>query len=305
MTSRPLIPIIAGPTAVGKTSVSLQVAKALNAEIISADSRQIYKEFSIGTASPSVYQLKEVKHHLVQEIAIGEGYSSGIFANRVASVANDILLRDKGIVITGGSTLYIHALLNGLSDIPKVDPLIRVKLNERLENEGSKVLYEELLKVDPNFAQTLDATKSQRIIRGLEVFLGTGEPISSFHGSSPLPTHRFKLFVLYRERKRLYERIDERVNDMISAGLIEEIQAVLETDPNLEDNAFRTIGIQELIPYLKGETSLEEAVLLIKRNSRRYAKRQLTWFKRYPEAIWIDVDEKDPTKAILGTTPGD
>lgn len=305
MTSRALIPIIAGPTAVGKTSVSIQVAKALDAEIVSADSRQIYKEFSIGTACPSPDQLKEVKHHLVQEIAIGEDYSAGIFANRVSSVASNILLRDKGIVIAGGSTLYIHALLYGLSDIPKVDPIIRIKLNARLDSEGPKELYRELLQVDPIFAKTLDATKSQRIIRGLEVFFGTGQPISSFHGSSPLPTHRFKLFVLYRQRKRLYERIDERVDDMISAGLIGEIQAVLETDPDLEDNAFRTIGLQELIPYMQGQTSLEESVSLIKRNSRRYAKRQLTWFKRYPEAVWIDVDEEDPTNVILTTVQGD
>lgn len=305
MTSQEPIPIIAGPTAVGKTSVSIQIAKALNAEIISADSRQIYREFSIGTACPSPIQRKEVKHHLVQEIAIGEAYSAGIFANRVSSVASDILLRDKGIVITGGSTLYIHALLYGLSDIPQVDPAIRVKLNARLENEGSKVLFDELFKADRVFAQTLDATKSQRIIRGLEVFLGTGEPISSFHGSSPLPEHQFKLFVLYRERNSLCERIDERADDMVASGLIQEIQAVLDTDPNLKDNAFRTIGIQEVIPYLKGQTSLEEAVSLIKRNSRRYAKRQLTWFKRYPEAVWINVDKEDPTSLILAAIKSD
>ncbi len=299
MTSRPLIPIVAGPTAVGKTSVSLQVANALSAEIISADSRQIYKEFSIGTACPTPDQLKQVKHHFVQEISVGEPYSSGIFAERVSSVAADVLSRGKNIVVTGGSTLYIHALLHGLSDIPQVDPSIRVELNTRLVKEGPVTLYRELVQVDPIYANTLDQSKSQRIIRGLEVFIGTGQPISSFHGSPPLPEHRFQLFVLHRERKELYNRIDERVDEMIAGGLVEEVESVLVTKPDLSDNAFRTIGIQELLPHLSGETSLDEAITLIKRNSRRYAKRQLTWFKRYPEAIWIDVDATDAAQIIL------
>jgi tRNA dimethylallyltransferase len=299
------IPIVAGPTAVGKTATSIALAKSLDAEIISADSRQIYREFSIGTACPTAAQLSVVRHHFVHEIAIGTAYSAGVFANDVGAVAKDISERGKNIVVSGGSTLYIHALLHGLSDIPKVEPHVRAELNRRLEVEGSVRMYDELLLVDPVFAQTLDPTKSQRIIRGLEVFIGTGKPISSFHGSPPLQDHLFQLFVLHRERKQLYQRIDDRVDQMISEGLVDELKGILATSPNLADNAFRTIGYQELIPHLLGKTSLDEAVSLIKRNSRRYAKRQLTWFKRYPGAIWIDVDTEEAVNVVLSTLDGE
>ncbi len=299
------IPIIAGPTSVGKTATSVALAELLDAEIISADSRQIYREFSIGTACPTPAQLSQVRHHFVHEISIGQAYSAGIFANGVGTVATVILERGKKILVTGGSTLYIHSLLHGLSDIPKVEPDIRAELNRCLEAEGSTLMYNELVLVDPVFAQTLDPTKSQRIIRGLEVFIGTGKPISSFHGSPPLQDHSFQLFVLHRERKQLYQQINDRVDQMISEGLVDELKGILATSPNLADNAFRTIGYQELIPHLLGKTSLDEAVSLIKRNSRRYAKRQLTWFKRYPGAIWIDVDTEEAVNVVLSTLDGE
>lgn len=294
-----VIPIIAGPTAVGKTSTSLSVALARNAEIISADSRQIYREFSIGTASPTREDCRLVRHHFVREIGIGDDFSAGIFASRVFGRIGSIANRGHNVLVTGGSTLYVHALIHGLSDIPAVDPEFRIALNQRLQKEGSTVLFDELVRVDPDFAETLDSSKSQRIIRGLEVFLGTGTPLSHFHTPPPDQGYRFKLFVLYRDRKILYERINLRVETMIKSGLLEELQNILKSGFDVSDNAFRTIGYQELIPVLDGEYSLQDGIELIKRNSRRYAKRQLTWYKRYENALWIDVDKEDATASIL------
>jgi tRNA dimethylallyltransferase len=297
--SRPFIPIIAGPTAVGKTETSLRVAEALNAEIISADSRQVYREFSIGTASPTKEDCARVNHHFVREINIGDSFSAGIFAAQVASRILDIQSRKKSILVSGGSTLYVYALTHGLADIPAVDPQIRETLNVRLQHEGAQVLFSELDQADPTFAATLDPSKSQRIVRGLEVFIGTGKPLSYFHTSSPLSGVPTRLFVLYRPREVLYERINARVDQMMRDGLVEEVRTILEGNPDLTDNAFRTIGYQELIPAIRGEYSEDRAIELIKRNSRRYAKRQLTWYKRYDEAIWINVDESNSYDEIL------
>ena len=299
MAERPIIPIIAGPTAVGKTSTSLRVANELNAEIISADSRQIYRDFRIVTAAPTAKELAMVPHHLIQEIELSEPYSAGIFAKRIGPIAEDLQLRNTGAVVAGGSTLYVHALLEGLSDIPAVDESIRAELNARFELEGSHEMYRELLREDPTFAATLDATKSQRIIRGLEVFMGTGRALSSFHTPPPLSSFDFRLFVLFRERSELYKRIDERVDEMVDEGLLDEVSRIYAENALSDFNSLKTIGYQELVPHLKGEISLKEAIDLMKRNSRRYAKRQLTWYSRYDSATWIDVDGTDAAAAII------
>ncbi|NQV72536.1 tRNA (adenosine(37)-N6)-dimethylallyltransferase MiaA [bacterium] len=296
---RPIIPIIAGPTAVGKTSTSLRVAKEMNAEIISADSRQIYRDFGIVTAAPTAAELASVPHHLIQEIDLSEPYSAGMFANRVEPIVEDLQNRNMGAVVTGGSTLYVHALIEGLSDIPKVKESIRLELNARLEREGPGEMYRELLQVDPTFAATLDATKSQRIIRGLEVFNGTGHPLSSFHAPPPLSNFDFRLFVLFRERSELYKRIDQRVDEMVREGLLEEVSRIYRENAQNDFNSLKTIGYQELVPHLKGEISLRDAIELMKRNSRRYAKRQLTWYGRYKSATWIDVDGTDAAANVI------
>lgn len=292
MKALPIIPVLAGPTAVGKTAISLELAEALGAEIASADSRQIYQDFCIGTARPTESELNRVRHHFVAELSIAEDFSAGRFAAAVSERIPAIQARGKNVVVTGGSTLYVHALIEGLSDIPQVDPAIRERLNRRLEDEGVLPLHGELLAVDPEFAATLDSSKSQRIIRGLEVYEGTKQPLSSFHTPPPLPDQDFRLFVLHRPRQLLYERIDQRVDIMMSEGLLAEMEQLVASGADLSGNAFRTIGYQELIPAIKGEYTLDEAVRLIKRNSRRYAKRQLTWYKRYPEAKWIDVGQR-------------
>ena len=290
---KPVIPVIAGPTAVGKTAVSVALARLLDGEIISADSRQIYAPFRIGTARPSDAELQTVPHHLLGELALQEPYSSGIFADRASALIPEIQGRGKRVVVAGGSTLYVAALLYGLSDIPEVDLSIRHTLNAELEERGAAALHAELVEADPEFAKTLDATKSQRIVRGLEVFRGTGKRLSEFHRPPPLPDQTYRLFVLHQPREELYARIDSRVDQMLDDGLIAEARAALDDAPDRTLNAWRTIGYQELLPWFDGLYSRDEAVRLIKRNSRRYAKRQLTWYKRYPEAEWIDSSGKD------------
>lgn len=285
---RPVIPVIAGPTAVGKTRLSVALAQEFNAEVVSADSRQIYAPFRIGTARPTAEEMQDVPHHLLGVLPLEAPYSAGRFAERIKTVIPEVESRGKNVVVVGGSTLYVHALINGLSDIPTVDPSHRDALNKELTERGSEALHAELVAADPAYAATLDSSKSQRIIRGLEVFRGTGKPLSQFHTPAPLPNHTYQLFVLHVDRDTLYERIDARVEAMLQEGLIEEMRAAWKHSPDRTLNAWRTIGYQELLPWIVGERSLDEAVRLIKRNSRRYAKRQLTWYKRYSDAIWID-----------------
>lgn len=301
---KPIIPVIAGPTAVGKTSLSVALALEMDAEIISADSRQIYAPFRIGTARPTDQEMRGVPHHLMGELPLDVPYSAGRFADRARAIIPDIQNRDKGVVVVGGSTLYVHALVEGLSDIPPVDDGIRDTLNKELADRGSEALHAELLQVDPDFASTLDPTKSQRILRGLEVYRGTGKPLSHFHTPPPLPGQTYKLFVLHTDRTTLYERIDQRVDDMIADGLTDELKEAWNTMPDSSLNAWRTIGYQELIPWIQGERSLEEAVRLLKRNSRRYAKRQLTWYRRYTEATWLDTSKlaiEDQVSTVLSS----
>lgn len=286
------IPIIAGPTAVGKTALSIALAKRIDAEIVSADSRQIYAPFRIGTARPTPDEMSGVAHHLMGIWPLDRPYSAGIFAETARSLIPGILDRGKRVIVVGGSTLYVEALLHGLSDIPEVDPVIREELNREVHVGNLPALYKELLSADPAFAATLDPSKSQRIVRGLEVLRGTGRPLSEFHTPPPLPGQSFRMTVLHADRQQLYARINQRVEDMVEEGLLDECRDALATWPDTKLNAWRTIGYQELIPYLYGESTLEAAVHAIQRNSRRYAKRQLTWYRRYPEAEWLDLTAK-------------
>ncbi|HET6569322.1 MAG TPA: tRNA (adenosine(37)-N6)-dimethylallyltransferase MiaA, partial [Rhodothermales bacterium] len=272
-------PVLAGPTGVGKTELSLYLAKELHAEIISADSRQIYRELTVGTAKPTHAELEEVPHHFIDELSLGEGFSAGAFARAATVRIQEIRERGRIPLVVGGSTLYLHALQGGLADIPTVEADIRAELQNRLVTEGSERLHAELRRVDPVSAASMDASKSQRIVRALEVYYGTGKPLSHYFAVAPLPATRFRTFVLNRDRSELYERIDARVDAMLEGGLLEEVQNLLTQgfSPNL--NALRTIGYAEPIRYLRGEISRAEMVRLLKRNSRRYAKRQLTWFR--------------------------
>lgn len=282
-----VIPLLVGPTAVGKTALSLDIAECLGAEIISADARQVYRGLTIGTAKPSADDQHRVRHHFIDEREPHRPFSAGEFARAAEERIAGILEENNVPLVVGGSTLYIEALVRGFSDIPDVDPEIRVELNERLGTDGSAVLFAELESVDPASAATMDKTKSQRIVRALEIFYGTGTPLSEFHAARPAPAFRYAGVVLKRPRAELYARIDARVDNMIEDGLVAEVQKLLDAGADFRWNSLRTIGYREVAGYLLGELPYDDMVRLIKRNSRRYAKRQITWFKRYTSFVHL------------------
>ncbi|BBM69543.1 tRNA (adenosine(37)-N6)-dimethylallyltransferase MiaA [Rhodothermus marinus] len=281
--------ILAGPTAVGKTDLSLELAEALQAEIISADSRQIYRQMTIGTAKPPHEALQRVRHHFIDELDLDEPFSAGHFAFAAWERIGEILSRGHVPLVVGGSTLYLYALQFGLAEIPDVDPAVRRWLNERIHAEGPEALYAELQRVDPEAAARLDSTKTQRVIRALEVYHGTGRPITYYHRHHRPSPYTFRTIVLYRDRPVLYERINRRVDQMLAAGLVEEVRGILEAGYSPDLDVLRTIGYEEVIGYLQGAYDRETMRRLIQRNTRRYAKRQLTWFRRF-DFEWIKLD---------------
>lgn len=291
------IPVIAGPTAVGKTSVSVRVARTLLSEIISVDSRQVFREMRIGTARPSDGDMQSVRHHFVADRNLNESFSAGIFAREAEKRIGTILQNDCPPLVVGGATLYLKALTDGLADIPSVDPEIRDELNRRLESEGSEILFQELCKIDPPYALTLDSSKSQRIVRGLEVWTGTGKRLSEYISVKSNPRFTYTIFVLDRDRTELYDRINRRVLSMVEAGLIEEVQAILAKGIDPEINALRTIGYREVVRHLNGECTEKEMISDLQKNSRRYAKRQLTWFRRISGARWINLTGRSDEEA--------
>lgn len=293
-----IIPIVTGPTAVGKTDLTLRLAERFDAEIISCDSRQVYRRLTIGTAKPNPSELERVRHHFIDELDPSEPFSAGIFSRAAEDRMSRLLSENTLPIVTGGSTLYLQALISGLAQIPEVDPDVRKTLNQRLETSGAQCLYDELVSVDPEYSATLDPTKSQRIIRGLEVYYGTGTPLSEYFSKQLHPRFRYNLVVLNRARENLYDRINRRVIEMVDSGLIDEVSTLLSEGFDESSNALRTIGYQEVFAHLRGELGREEMTCLIQRNTRRYAKRQLTWFRRYPTAIWVDLDRESDAKVL-------
>jgi len=304
MASPPPIPTITGPTAVGKTTLSLKVAERLDAEIVSVDSRQVYEELTIGTAKPSPEARDRVPHHFIGERTLHEPLSAGDYADLANKRIQRILDRGKRPLVVGGATLYLHALQYGLADIPDVDDAVRERLNERLEKEGKEALYDELKEVDPEQADEMDPTKTQRVIRALEVYHGTGNPLSYYYENQPEPPFEYETVVLNRDRERLYDRINRRVDQMLDEGLLDEVRAVMNIDGvQLDEPPLSTIGYREPIQYLRGEIDDDEMVRLVKRNSRRYAKRQLTWFRRYDEYQWRDAEDTNAADLIDALRP--
>ena len=295
---------ITGPTAVGKTRLSLALAETLNAEIISADSRQIYRELTIGTAKPSAAEQRQATHHFIDERSIfDDPYSAGQFAKDANERIGQILRRGKRPLIVGGSTLYIHALQYGLADIPDVDRDVRDRIEQRMDDEGADALYAELEQVDPKQAAKMDPTKTQRLVRALEVYHGTGKTLSHYHENQPEPPYSYRTVVLNRDRQKLYRRIEKRVDQMLDRGLLDEVRGLLDQDIDPTRQPLRTIGYREPIQYLQGDIDYDEMVRLVKRNSRRYAKRQLTWFRRYDEYTALEIDAlsvDDALQTILG-----
>lgn len=287
--------VIAGPTGIGKTALAISLARHFGTEILSSDSRQFYREMKIGTAVPDQNQLRAVPHHFVQHKSIHEPYSVGDY-EREAMEKLEELFRDRDMVImVGGSGLYIDAVLYGFDSFPEIDPVVRARLNSELEQKGLEPLQEELRVRDPEYAQRADLQNPQRIIRALEICRATGRPYSSFLGKKK--TQRpFRHLILGLEAPRdvLYRRINERVDQMMSDGLLEEVTGLQDYE---HLNALQTVGYRELFGYLHGTFDLEKAVSEIKKNSRRYAKRQGTWFRRNKEIIPLAYDT--PLKEII------
>ncbi|MFN3560647.1 MAG: tRNA (adenosine(37)-N6)-dimethylallyltransferase MiaA [Chloroherpetonaceae bacterium] len=286
------IPVILGATASGKTAIAIALALKFNAEIISADSRQIYRELTIGSAKPSPEELAAVPHHFINERGLLEEYDAASFAKDAWQRIQEILARGKNVIVAGGSTLYLKSLIMGFSELPSGNNALRARLYKELETLGSEVLYERLKRLDPERAQTLDHTKTQRLIRSLEVIETTGKKMSdlqaALHHASPF---EFECIGLDVPRNMLYERINQRVDTMMQNGLLSEVQSLYRTfgtaHKQTKINALETVGYKELFSFLDGEISLDNAISLIKQHTRNYAKRQLTFFRHQLPVEWI------------------
>lgn len=288
---RKTLVVIAGPTAVGKTALAIEVARRLCAEIVSADSRQFFREMNIGTAKPSASELAAVTHHFINTLSIREDYDAARFGREALLCIQQIFVTHHYAVLCGGSGLYIKAVTEGFDDIPEVNPQIRESLITQYESHGISWLQEKMQQEDPTHYTEIDTQNPQRLIRALEVKLGTGESISSFRRNAKLQ-HDFNVIKVGLEipRDELYQRIDHRMDEMIRAGLFDEAKSLY---PYKSHNALQTVGYQEIFDYQDGKHDKDEAIRLLKRNSRRYAKRQLTWFKRDTDMRWFHPDEID------------
>lgn len=270
--------VIVGPTASGKTDYSIELANQYNSPIISCDSRQIYKELKIGTAPPSEEQLAQIKHYFIFSHSIFDFYTAGKYELEALELINNLFLTHDTLIVVGGSGLYVDALCYGIDDFPDSDMILRDNLMQRLSAEGIESLRNELRLLDPESYETIDKKNPQRIVRALEVCLQTGKKFSSFKSSSSKQRNfTIERTIIERPREELYNRINLRVDKMIESGLVDEAK---ELHKFKDLPALKTVGYKELFDYFDGKTSLEEAIDLIKRNTRRYAKRQITWFKR-------------------------
>ena len=277
--------VVAGPTAVGKTDLTLDLAERTGAEIIVADSRQIYRGLDIGTAKPTLEERRGLPHHLLDVLEVGDASTAGDWHRAYERVLEDVQARGRDAIVTGGSTLYIDSVLRGPSGVPPVSDAVKRRLEVELRAPGGpERLYDELRQSDPETALTLDPTKTHRLLRYVGVLRDTGRAPSSFH--EPKPDLEVGLLVLTRPREELYDRINRRVDAMIGRGLVDEVARLRGRREHGVVEA--TIGYQELLPVLDGKRGLEDGIRFIKRNSRRYAKRQLTWFRRYPTSVWLD-----------------
>ncbi len=295
--------IIAGPTAVGKTDLCVQLAQKLDTEIISADSRQFYRELNIGTAKPTIEEMKGIKHHFVNSHSIEEYFSVGDFERDSLAVLEKIFVKKDVAILTGGSGMFIKAITNGLDYMPDADLELRESLMQRLNNEGLEPLQKQLLFLDPEHYEQMDIQNSQRVVRALEVCISSGMPYSSFreHKKVERPFKIIKI-CLTRDREVLYKRIDKRMDQMLTNGLVEEAKYLL---PFKHHNALQTVGYKEVFDFLEGQYDYNEMVRLLKRNSRRYAKRQITWFKNQDEFMWFDAENKKEIFEFIGESLGD
>ncbi len=283
--------VVAGPTAIGKTALAIKLAQFYQSEIISADSRQFFKEMHIGTAKPSTEELVAAPHHFIDSHSIKTLFSTGDFEVQALQLMDELFKKHNVIIMVGGSGLYIDAVCKGLDDLPEIDLNIREALNQKLAAEGIESIKKELEKLDPEYYAKVDQSNPQRMIRGLEVVLSSGEKLSSFltANKKERPFQIIKIG-LNMDRALLYERINHRVDLMMQAGLLEEAKSLL---PHRQYNALNTVGYSELFEYFDGKTDLTSAVAMIKQNTRRFAKRQLTWFRRDENTAWFDPNQDE------------
>jgi tRNA dimethylallyltransferase len=287
--------VLGGPTAVGKTACGIQIARHFDTEIISADSRQIYKETYIGTAVPSPEELALIKHHFIQTISLEDTYNASMFEHQVLDRLDELFKHHKLVLMVGGSGMYIDAVCEGIDELPSSDPLIREHLLKRFEAEGLEVLTRELKRLDPVSYARVDLKNHMRVLKALEITLQSGKPYSSFLTASrkdrPFQILRIALDM---ERKDLYERINLRVDQMMADGLLKEAKNVQHLRGK---TALKTVGYRELFSYLDGDVSMEEAVIQIKAHTRKFARKQLTWFRKENRYRWFLPDQ---TKEIIG-----
>ena len=290
-TSPKTLIVIAGPTAIGKTDLAIKVARHFRTEIISADSRQFYREMSIGAAKPSAEELNQVTHHFVNSHSIHQTFTAGDFEQQALETLANLFINKDTVVLVGGSGLFVNAVCYGFDELPKAPKAIRQELNSIYNRQGLAPLLEELNGTDPDYYRQVDLNNPQRVIRALEVYRTSGKPFSSYRNkeAKKRPFNSIKIG-LNTERKILYERINQRVDLMMQQGLQAEVKSLLRYQSL---NALQTVGYSELFSFLNNEISLETAINQIKQNTRRYAKRQLTWFKRDTSYTWFTPSETE------------
>ena len=288
---------IIGPTAIGKTKLSIDLAKIFSCEIISCDSRQFYKELKIGSAPPDKLELTKIKHHFIQNLSVEEDYSAGQFEIDAMERIKKIHKKNNLVLMVGGSGLYIDAICKGLDKIPKISKKFRKEINEEYENKGLIWLQEKVKKIDPEFYVNNDCNNPQRLLRTLELFTQTGKNLSSFQ-TKKTKKRPFKIIKIGLNTKReiLYNRINKRVDNMIDKGLLKEVNSLINFQ---HKNALQTVGYKEIFKFLDKKCSFEEAIDAIKQNTRRFAKRQLTWFRKDKEIKWFEPNELNEIKKFI------
>jgi tRNA dimethylallyltransferase len=291
---------IVGPTAVGKTGIAVLLAERISGEIVSADSRQIYKYLNIGTAKPTAAQRKNTPHHLVDFVEPDKNYSCGQFGRDAERAIDGILQRNKTPIVCGGTGLYIRALFHPLDELPQSSGETKKKLHYMLKRYGIDHMYKKLMRIDPAWAERIKPQDKQRIMRGIEVYEITGRPLSEMMGKKIRPAKYLPYYTGLRlHRDVLYARINARFEQMLAQGLVNETIGLLKRGLDARSSALRTIGYKEIVAYLEGKMSLDEASERAKRRTRNYAKRQLTWFNKIPDIVWYDADDPELIDRIL------
>jgi tRNA dimethylallyltransferase len=292
--------LIIGVTASGKGKLAFELANQLNGEIISVDSMKVYRRLNIGTAKPPVEKRKQIPYHLIDVVEPSESFSVAGFLELAEAAVKDILSRNKPVVAVGGTALYIKSMLYGLFEGPGADEKIREELKEQVKTEGLVQLYAQLQKIDPEAAARISANDQRRIVRALEVYRLTGKPISSFQSQwKQASSNDWTIIGLRREKTEESKRINARVKKMLDDGLVDEVKNLLAEPNPLSKQAASAIGYAEIIEYLSGQTTLDDAIELIKKNTRKFAKQQRTWFKTFPNVHWLDTAPDETQDSVL------